>query len=764
MDRRSFLAGCASLAGAAFSPSAATSDSPRVEADRWLEIDLYWFDKDDLESSVAQFWERYSPLFRGVSGWRGVILNVGWVMDYVLDWRGNPDLRIPRPQRMNQEHWFKVAGLLTGDTAERKRKWKERFASPIATPHTAYQDWTYADLRRVAALLREIARLKYGLDGMKVGSFVVGRPNIYRGEASPFSVNHKEVFLGGSTFNPEARLVADTTPYAAFPHGIAAGTPVTEFFGAQWGHLSRAVGLNAMVLRDNLLGPVPYRRYGPWGESLPADPGKWSSFSAATGALVKATKQANPLALVIGYSTAASAVGEWRVEGVDLETIAREGYLDAYIDQTWAGAWNEVGVREQQFWNTPYLGWTYQLANVLLHAVMLEGTKVRHLTLAETFDAWESWDVIHTAPERLQWGIWVYLHAAMKTPQGLKMPAGSYVSWANQGKRLLSPDDVALLSGTLNEATLDARQTQDVFGPTLVYNRQAMDWQSQNAPARSIKEWIDEQAAAVMKWSVPILSVTREEYLSSISTDLPILQTPVHLTPAERDGLKQRLGSGRPAAFFGSPAGGIDPELSRMAGIECPDELGSAVRKEATVESKAADLAKGVPANFGIYQRFTRNRAIQGASVIYSVDGSPALIRNGNILFWDPPDLEPGWSDRPIRERMGSHYPYVLVARALNLMLQDSEAPVMREIDPDRPVCMHAWRLRDGQYRILLGNTEEGISDLADQARHVEIVLPAMWTKRLSIHDLWRNQTVTSSAKVVRNLRQAESTLLALSR
>jgi hypothetical protein len=25
----------------------------------------------------------------GVSGRRGVILNVGWVMDYILDWRGS---------------------------------------------------------------------------------------------------------------------------------------------------------------------------------------------------------------------------------------------------------------------------------------------------------------------------------------------------------------------------------------------------------------------------------------------------------------------------------------------------------------------------------------------------------------------------------------------------------------------------------------------------------------------------------------------------
>ena len=70
------------------------------------------------------------------------------------------------------------------------------------------------------------------------------------------------------------------------------------------------------------------------------------------------------------------------------------------------GAWNEVGIREGSFWNAPTKGWTYQLAYMLMHAAILADTKVRHYPLVETFDAWESWDVIHSAPERLRWGIW----------------------------------------------------------------------------------------------------------------------------------------------------------------------------------------------------------------------------------------------------------------------------------------------------------------------------------------------------------------------
>ena len=151
--------------------------------------------------------------------------------------------------------------------------------------------------------------------------------------------------------------------------------------------------------------PVPYDRAGPWGVVAPSS----ELISEATenvSALVRETKTSNPKALVMMYSNAASAVGDWRSNGLDLERIAREGFLDIFVDQTWAGAWNEVGVRHNAFWNVPTLGWTYQLTSTLMHAAILSGTHVRHYPLIETFDAWESWDVLHSVPDRLRWGIW----------------------------------------------------------------------------------------------------------------------------------------------------------------------------------------------------------------------------------------------------------------------------------------------------------------------------------------------------------------------
>ena len=71
-----------------------------VPADRWLEIDLYWFDRDHISESVHVFWQRYAPLYEGVTGWKGVIMSVGLSAGYILDWHGNLDEPIGRPKAM----------------------------------------------------------------------------------------------------------------------------------------------------------------------------------------------------------------------------------------------------------------------------------------------------------------------------------------------------------------------------------------------------------------------------------------------------------------------------------------------------------------------------------------------------------------------------------------------------------------------------------------------------------------------------------------
>ena len=152
----------------------AASAGPR--GDRWLEIDLYWFDRDNIGRSAEEFWTRYAPLFAGVQGWRGVILNIGWTTSYVLDWRGNLNERIFLPKGMKERNWFKVTGMLTGTTEERKKEWKDRFRDPESHLKRYYQPWTYADVKALAQALRSVASRR-GLTDIRVGSLGSGLPD-----------------------------------------------------------------------------------------------------------------------------------------------------------------------------------------------------------------------------------------------------------------------------------------------------------------------------------------------------------------------------------------------------------------------------------------------------------------------------------------------------------------------------------------------------------------------------------------------------------
>lgn len=865
-----------------------------VDADRWLEIDLYWFDKDHIRESASEFLRRVSPLFAGLSGWRGVILNVGWLIDYIAEWNGDLNQRIPLLRGASQQPWSKVEGLLTGDTTERMRQWRERFAHPVEEWKRDYQAWTYGDLKTLANELRTIAERRYGIKELRVGTLVLDWRSIYGSQPHIFGTEHPEAYRTG-TIDYTAALHSDTRRYAAFPTGIPEGVPIGDFFGRQWGHLSKSVGLYAIVLRDSFLFKGVYtREYGPQG-AVPSDPVAAARWSKAVATFVRATKLGNPKALVIAYSNAASAISDWRVNCVDFEALASEGYLDAFIDQTWAGAWNEVGVRDGDFWNLPILGWTYQLATVLLHAAILAKTKVRHYVLTETFDAWESWDIIHTAPERLRWGIWAYHHATVKTPSGLKMPRGTYVSWMNQGKRLLSDKDVAWLAGNINDAIMDARKTSEVYGPTLVYCRDAIKWEMEHAPSVFEKEWIDEQAGCLIKWGVPILSVTRSEWLGEIKTDMPVLSIPDHLPEEQVRVIERIIHEGRPLAIFGSPSGGVDPRLSTLCGIATSDshplgaipvearwcaanesvlqwwqvDLGKpilvnrivvrwefdgktydyridgsldgatwrlladrtnnsdlsqiqsmivqaepvryirititrlpdpgvwasiravhvygegvgnedlALHRPATASSSQTQLGytpnqpvsgggdgllghpagaevgltDGVPKSFPVFQEFSRNRALPGAQVIYTVNDSPCLVMKRSMrqrtLFWDPAELRIG-AGGPLINYLVSVYPYVITARALSVLLEGSECPYVREIPPYDTVALGAWRLKDGTRTILAGNTEEGLKKIEgpDYTRRVTLTLQANWFEGIGkVLNEWSGSKTTLQKK-----------------
>jgi hypothetical protein len=661
-------------------------DTPpgRVDADRWLELDLYRFDRSVIDRSARAFWARFAPLFEGVSGTRGVILNIGWLADPVLLWEGDLDATIPAPDIVEPVSWGRVA------------------------------PWTYADVARLVGELRQAAAERHGLPGVKVGLFVRGRA--LPGARPRFEVRHPEAFrldpLGELLFDPGARLDADIQRYGAYPAGVPAGLTAGELFGAQWGSLSRAVGLDAIVLRDGMLLAGRDRLTAP--DELAAA----ETRGGAVAELVRHTKEANPRALVMGSSSSASAIADWHVDGVDLEAIAREGHLDAFIDDA--------------------RGSPGQLAHLLVRGAMLSGTPTRHYVLIEPFDSSAS-----TGPsrDRLRWGAWASHHAAVRRPAGLEMPAGTYVSWGPGGAPALSETDVALLTETLDDAIHDARATREVYGPTLVYNRAASEWLMTSDPGREIGQWIDDVAGALMEWPVPILSAARLEDLPRLDLELPILQTPAQIGDREVAAILDRMAAGRPVAIFGSPAGGVDPAIAREAGLVSAEPGRGAARRQGTVLTPVPDVTDGLPAVFELYQPLAHNVAGATATVVHAVEGSPTLVlrldEGRRTLVWDPPEPEAGHAGGgPPRAGV---FPWVTVARALGLWLREGAGPWVEGIEPDQPFSLAAWRLDDGSRRVLVGN----LGDPDRTGRRIEVSLPAAWLRAggTGARDLWSEAT-----------------------
>jgi hypothetical protein len=729
------------LSALALAFSSTAFANPPGTDDRWLELDLYWFSAEQPERSAATFWDRYRLLFADVRGYRGVVLNVGFSPNYIMEFSGNLDQQIALPKGAGQEIGARLTGPLLGDTAQRQQAWRDRFrAHDNAAARVGYGPWTYGGLKRLAAALRSEGARR-GVSDFRVATLTVGQDGAY-GEKASFAIAHPEAWTqwselapgalaSSSHFDPNARLRADATRRAGFPSGWPADTPLSRAFALQWGALSRSVGLDGIMLRDSFSFPRAYTRYGPWGPSVP-DAATAERTTAGLARLIRESKQANPRALIMMYSTAATATSDWRANGIDLESIAAEGFLDIFVDQTWAGAWNEVGVRQQTFWNAPILGWTYQLAYLMQHAAVLAKSKVRHYYLTEAFDAWESWDTLHTAPERVRWGIWAFSHVAVKTPRGLKMPAGSYVSWGNHGQELLSEQDVAFLARELREAARDAAETREVFGPTVVYSRAAMAGQlAALSPKFDARDRIDEQVGSLIKWPLPIMSITRMEWLDEVQSDLFVFGASTGGGRDQEAALARLTARGQPMAFFGGFNNGIDPAALKLAGASAAPHRHP---QQDPLLRATADLSglpvANVAAGFDAKPTAMRNTA-SGAKVIYSFGESAALIRRkdarGDVVLWDPAPLSDYWF-RPLRDNMnGSPAPYVLAAATLTAQLADAGKVRARTIDERQTGAFGAWRGADGRIRLLFGNLEEGLRDDGDLTRRLSIALPDAW-------------------------------------
>jgi hypothetical protein len=721
MKRRDFMAslGAIALAEKAVGKSPEAPAAPtKIGSDRWLELDLYWFDRNHLAESVAKFLERTYPLYKNVTGWRGVILNVGWMVDYIAGFEGKLSQRIPLAE-------FEVA---------KSYPRSERIID-LARDHVKYAPWTYDDLKRLGEEFRRQAAQTYGMYDFKFGTLILGWHNIYASAIVGFRAEHPEAWVSGENLRdsaaaliPGAILKPDQHPYAAFPDGIPSATPFYRFFARQWGALSKAVGIDALVLRDGMWGQVEYAEVGPFGIRASANPADMERWHEWTASLVRETKQANPQCLLIGYSTAASAVSEWRLDGYDLERIGKEGYLDAWMDQSWAGGWNDSYLDH-------LLGYTFQLSNILMHAAQLASTPTRHYVLIDTWDAWEPWDTLHAVPYKMQWEIWAFTHATVKMPGGEKVPRGMYLSWVNHGDDLWTEGDVAFLAKTSDEAVADALSVRETGGPTLVYNREYLRWVNQEHPDWLVKEFIDDHAGMLMKWQVPILSVTRLEWLPQVRSDMFIFQTPGQLDANAAEAILKLYRAGEPLAIISDPTYGIDPRIAEILEPPCKTLNQGWQLQVASIKTKVAGVSDGLPSNFKVWQGNYELEKTLAGSVIYQTNSCPDLVMGEgsgkNWVYWNPPFFSQKGSpqqssDGPFGGLIADSEPYVLASRAVLILLHNAgRSPFDFSMPVEVPLAVHYWRRKDGSLMLLLGNLERGMKGDSENTKLLWLELPS---------------------------------------
>ena len=648
-----------------------------LPVDRWLEMDLTYFDpRRDWKPQIDTVLDRVAPLLQAVSGDRGIIFNVGWLIDLVTEWTGSPAQKLPTLSR-------------------RTALWAEQ---------------SYEALRNFIAQLREEAAQRE-LHDVQIGVLFVGWAHvvwppelkIYDFDSAWYQ-RHPELYapakslIGMPDLHPIKRLHADTYAYATFPNGLKEDGYFPDFFGAQWGHLADFLNLDVLHLRDGLTGPMIYTRNGPYGTSAPADPSIVEQFSQAVRDLYKAVKTANQAKRVFGYSSAISPIADWRVGCVDFEALVADGYIDGWIEQTWGGAW-------QDWWHQLWKGWTFQTANLLTRGAMIaranqqRETPCKFYNLIETWDGWEPWDTLHQVPHKLRWAMWAFTHAAVISPNGLHVPDGSYISWMNNGEmELLSEGDVEYLNTHLNMAQANALEMDRVYGWTLVYHRALMEWLSAHHPDWNVTEWIDDQAAMLMKWGLPILSITRGEWLAEAASNLDslIVQTPGQLGENERALLRE---TSLPLLVTGR-ADVIDSQLLASIGVLAQAEL-----LESEFYVTASEDAP--PFDRPYLPDHTPIQVEPDAQTLYASRQTPLLVRSGSRAYWQPPDWSEPFNQFVPKYQLGSTYPHYRTALLLHDMAAEAGLSHVQGISRPETTAFHLWR-SGGSIYLLLGNLETG--------------------------------------------------------
>jgi len=349
--------------------------------------------------------------------------------------------------------------------------------------------------------------------------------------------------------------------------------------------------------------------------------------------------------------------------------------------------------------------------------------------------------------------LWAYTHAAVKTPQGEKVPAGIYFSWGNRGEPLWPQEDVSFLAKNADAATADALHMRETLGPTLVYNRDYLAWLNSEYPDVRTKEFIDDYAAMLMKWKIPILSVTRLEWLPSVHSDLFIFQSPAKLQPEIANTITGLYHQGEPLAIISDPALGIDAKLHEILSPPCTTLDYESHSEKGEILSPLPGVTTGlpVPGAFGLWQSFYAFTGKPTGQVIYQTGSCPDLMIGESAgrhwVYWNPPSFSPAGG--PLERLIASPQPYIMASRSLQKMLDDADrSPFDPSSRVTRLLIFHWWRRYDGKIEFLVGNLDRDIEGEVESPKTLALELPAAFAPgnktQLTIRELTGDRSVAA--------------------
>jgi hypothetical protein len=271
---------------------------------------------------------------------------------------------------------------------------------------------------------------------------------------------------------------------------------------------------------------------------------------------------------------------------------------------------------------------------------------------------------------------------------------------------------------------------REALGPTLVYNREYLAWLNSEFPDVRMKEFVDDDAAMLMKWQVPILSITRLEWLPSVHSDLFILHNPAKLKPEIAKAITGLYNAGKPLAIVSDPTWGIDSKLGEILSPPCKTLDYESRLAKGWIPAQRPGITDGVPAPmaFDLWQASYATAEKPAGQVIFQTGSCPDLMVGESAgrhwVWWNPPFFTPK-NGGSLEKLIESPTPYILSSRALLKLLDDSgRSPFDLTNRSTRLLIFHWWLRDDGKVEFLAGNLDRDLEGGLETPKTLQFQLP----------------------------------------